>query len=81
MMDHMGDWLDRDDLTEADIRAHMAAEGWTPAESVDRRPIARAVVRSPFAAVGTSETHRLVVTQPVAPRLKPTRVAAKVASA
>jgi hypothetical protein len=31
-MDHMGDWLDRDDLTEAEIREHMRDENWQPVE-------------------------------------------------
>jgi hypothetical protein len=32
-MDHMGDWLDRDDLTEAEIREHMRAEDWQTVEA------------------------------------------------
>jgi hypothetical protein len=29
-MNDRADWLDRDDLSEAEIKVHMDAEKWTP---------------------------------------------------
>jgi hypothetical protein len=37
-MDHMADWLDRDDLTEAEIREHMREEHWEPVEALAALP-------------------------------------------
>ena len=37
-MDNMGDWLDRDDLTEAEIREHMCAEHWQLVEPLAAVP-------------------------------------------
>jgi hypothetical protein len=38
MMENMGDWLDRDDLTAAEIREHMREEGWQQVEPLSAIP-------------------------------------------
>ncbi len=38
MMETMGDWLDRDDLAEAEIREHMLDESWQQVEPLPAIP-------------------------------------------
>jgi hypothetical protein len=51
-MDHMGDWLDRDDLTEAEIREHMRLENWQAVEAEGARLPPGAVLVSIVPTVG-----------------------------